>query len=298
VNGIRFLLAAIVASLAFVTGTDTASAATPGRLTVIADSVMTGVVWNPPVLSVLESGWSDVDLQVGICRVLTGESCPFGDQHVPNLLEVVSSLGNQIGETVVVEVGYNDPAATFASAFQQSVQALLAAGVTRIFWVNYHVWQPQYATMDDTLSRLAKAYPQVTIVDWETTSAEQYHWFQSDGIHLVYDGAVALATLIHDTMVETLNPLTVTSEPVQHVRVGRRFSLHLAVTGGIAPYEWRVTRRALPRGLHLLAGGVLDGAPAKPGRTVVNLQVTDAAGTTARLSLDLVSAASRSASSS
>ena len=210
---------------------------------------------------------------------------------MPDLVDLVQSLGSQIGETAVVEVGYNDPPATFGSAFKQSVRALLAAGVEHIFWVNYHVWQPEFAAMDDTLARLAGAFPQVKIVDWETTSAAQYHWFQGDGIHLLLDGATALATLINTTVTETLTPLEAPSEPAEYLTVGRPFSIPLEPVGGVAPFQWQVTRRALPRGLHLLADGRLEGVPRSPWQAVVHLLVTDAEGKAAPVTMTLVSTA-------
>ena len=289
-GAIRSLLAVIAVVLAAIAGTAgpaRAAGATPGRVTVIADSVMTAVLWNAKPLSILEHGFSDVDMQVGICRTLTGESCPFDGERVPDLIDLVQSLGSQIGQTVVVEVGYNDSPATFASSFKQSIQALLAAGVKHIFWVNYHVWQPEFATLDDTVAKLARKVPQVTVVDWQTVSAVQYHWFQGDGIHLLLPGAMALATLVNTTLTETLTPVTPPTLPVEHVTVGKSFSLSLAPEGGIAPYQWQVTRAALPRGLHLLADGLLEGVPARPGKAVIHLLVTDADGKNAPMTLRL-----------
>jgi len=294
---IRSLVAVTVAFFVAIAGASSAratAAAQPGRITVITDSVMTAVLWNATPLATLENGFSDVDMEVGICRTLTGESCAFDDERVPTLVDLVQSLGSQIGDTVVVEVGYNDPLATFPSSFKQAVQTLLAAGVKRILWVNYHVWDPQFATMDTMLAQLARAYPQVSIVDWETDSAAQYHWFQGDGVHLVYDGAMALATLVNVALKETVTPLTVQAGSVQHARVGQPFSLPLDATGGVAPYQWQVTVRALPRGLHLLADGLLEGVPKTQGRAVVHLLVTDSAGRVVRKSLTLMTEAANS----
>jgi hypothetical protein len=290
----RALLAVVLAFSVALAGAGRArasAASQPGEITMITDSVMTAVLWNPAPLAQLENGFSNVDMEVGICRTLTGESCLFQGQRVPTLVDLVQSLGNQIGDTVVVEVGYNDPVATFTTEFQQSVQTLLAAGVKRILWVNYHVWDPQYATMDTMLAQAAKAYPQVTIVDWESDSALQYNWFQGDGIHLVYPGAVALAKLVNVALKETVTPLTVQAPSVEHARVGQSVSVPLEATGGVAPYQWQVTVRGLPRGLHLLASGLLEGVPKSRGDDVVHLLVTDSAGRTARKSLTLVTAA-------
>ncbi len=290
-----FVIALVCTAMAGATFTGAAEGARavpdaqPGRITVISDSVMTAVLWNSAPLATLERGFSDVDMQVGICRKLTAPSCPFQGQNVPSLVALVHSLGSQLGQTVVVEVGYNDTPDAFAAAFKQSVKALLAAGAKHIFWVNYHVWQSQFATMNSMLDTLARPYPQVKIVDWAADSALQYSWFQGDGIHLVLGGANALAALINSTVTETLTPLSTPKLPVEHVVVGEPFSVSLAPTGGIAPFAWRVTVRALPPGLHLLADGLLEGVPRSPWRADVHLLVTDADGKDAPMTVSLVS---------
>ncbi len=180
--------------------------AQPNRVTVIGDSVLTAVEWNAQPLSILEHGLPDVDLQIAVCRRLTGMSCPFEGERPPNLIDAVHALGNQIGATVVVEVGYNDPEQGFGDAVNTSIQTLLAAGVQRILWLNYHDWVPQYAEMNTILAQVAEQYPQVTIVDWQADSFIRYSWFQGDGIHLVQPGAVAIATLIHNAIVTALAP--------------------------------------------------------------------------------------------
>jgi hypothetical protein len=258
---------------------------------VISDSVMTAILWNAQPLATLEHGFPNVDMEVGICRVIVGESCEFMGSEVPSMVDQIQMLGTGIGQTVVVEVGYNDPPSSFASEFQQAVQDLLAAGVTHIFWLNYHVWQPQYATMNQILAKAAKQFPQVTIIDWASDSYLQYSWFQGDGIHLLAGGAMAMATLVNQDVTETLTPLTPPAEPVEHVTVGKRFSLPLRPTGGIGPYTWQVELQALPRGVHLLANGMLEGKPKSSGASVVHLKVTDSAGWSAQFSLHLVSSA-------
>jgi hypothetical protein len=257
----------------------TAASAQPDRVTVIGDSILTAVQWNPQPLAILEHGLPQIDLQIAICRRLTGNSCPFDGDRPSNLVDLVDSLGDEIGSTVVVEVGYNDPAQGFAAAVDDSVQALLAAGVQRILWVNYHDWVPQYTQLNAILAQVLAKYPQVTIVDWQADSLNRYSWFQSDGIHLVFSGAVALATLIHDALVRALTPPIVPSGPAAiFAQVGSLFTARLDVTGGEAPFRWRVTGRPLGRGLHLLANGVLTGTPRTAGRTTIDLQVSDALG--------------------
>jgi len=265
-----------------------ASSAQPDRITVIGDSILTAVQWNPQPLAILEHGLPQIDLQIAVCRRLTGNSCPFDGERPSNLVDLVQSLGDEIGSTVVVEVGYNDPAQGFAAAVDDSVQTLLAAGVQRILWVNYHDWVPGYMQLDAILAQVLAKYPQVTIVDWQADSLNRYSWFQSDGIHLVYSGAVALATLINDALVRALTPPIVAHAPTAiAAQVGSPFTARLDVTGGEGPFRWRVTGRPLGRGLHLLADGVLTGTPRTAGRTTIDLRVSDALGDSVSLRIVL-----------
>jgi hypothetical protein len=283
-----FLLASLGALVGLSAPAPAAAAAQAGKVTVIGDSVLTAVQWNAQPRSILQRGFQ-VDLDIAVCRRLTGTSCPFEGERPENLVDTVESLGNTIGSTVVVEVGYNDPEAGFADAVEASVEALLDAGVQRILWVNYHDFVPRYARMDAVLDRVAQEYPQVTVVDWQRDSFVRYSWFQSDGIHLVYDGAVALATLIHDALVAAITPLRVVA-PARHVtvvQVGCQFSTRLVAGGGEGPYRWRVTSGPLARGLHLLGNGVLTGTPKKPGRLTIKLLVSDAAGESVPLRVTL-----------
>ena len=266
-----------------------AASAQPDRVTVIGDSILTAVEWNPQPLAILEHGLPRVDLQIAVCRTLIGPGCPFDGERPSNLVDLVQSLGDEIGSTVVVEVGYNDPAQGFAAAVDDSVQALLAAGVERILWVNYHDWVPPYAQLNAILAQVLARYPQVTIVDWQGDSLNRYSWFQSDGIHLVFSGAEALATVIHDALVRALTPPIVPHGPAAiYAQVGRRFTARLDVTGGEGPFRWRVMARPLGRGLHLLADGTLCGTPRTPGQTTIAVQVSDAWGNSAALRVDLI----------
>jgi len=265
-----------------------AASAQPDKITVIGDSILTAVQWNPQPLAILEHGLPTIDLQIAVCRSLIGRGCPFEGQRPPNLVDLVQSLGDEIGSTVVVEVGYNDREDGFAAAVDDSVRALLAAGVQRILWVNYHDWVPLYAQLNTDLAQAVAKYPQVTIVDWRDDSLNRYSWFQSDGVHLVFQGAVELATLINQALIDALAPPLVTHAPAVTVtQVGSKYTAQLGVTGGVGPFRWRVMGRRLGRGLHLLSNGVLTGTPTRAGRMRIHLQVSDSSGALAVLQLVL-----------
>jgi len=262
------------------------TARTSPELTVIGDSVLTAVIWNNAPLSILEDGF-DVNMQVGVCRTLTGRSCPFDGTRVPTLVELVRTLGPQLGPNVVVEVGYNDPPATFAQSVEQAISALLAAGVQRILWVNLHEWQPQYPAMNRVLDEAARRHPEVTLLDWRTYSQNKWSWFQGDGIHLTYAGAMAMATFLHDSVTEALSPLAVAESIAPEATVGRPYDVTFTASGGIPSYRWSESGVRL-RGLRLLASGRLYGTPTQAGRVSLQIRVTDSFGYTASRRLVLV----------
>ncbi len=140
-----------------------ASSATPGTspvpdVTVIADSVMTAVTWHSDALAVMQKGL-EVRWEVAVCRTLTGTSCPFDGERPTTLVQVVQEDGASLGKTVVVECGYNDPEGTFAQDVESSIDTLLAAGVTKILWVNLHQAAPQFVAMNKVLTLEAAAHP-------------------------------------------------------------------------------------------------------------------------------------------
>ena len=279
--------AALIVGLAMI---GPSGAAEPPRVTVIGDSVLTAVEWNATPLSIFEQGL-DLQLDIGVCRTIEGVSCPFEGGNVPTLLDVVNTLGSRLGSTVLVEVGYNDPPSEFAQRVEDAVDALLAAGVQRILWANMREWQQQYIGMNQILAAAAARHPQLTLIDWEGYSHDHYSWFQGDGVHLVYDGAVAMATLFNAAIKQALAPpvqqqplappvaaLTIAGTPLPVAHVGRPYSARLAAEGGDAPYSWRLTSGPLPRGMHLLADGRITGRPRLPGRLELTLQAADSRG--------------------
>lgn len=251
------------------------------HVTVIADSVLTAVLWNPAPLAVLGEGL-DLRMEVGVCRKLTGVSCPFEGGAVPTLVDVVAQLGPALGPTVVVEVGYSDDPATFSDSVEQAVDRLVAVGVQQLLWVNLRETQPQYAGMNATLVAAAKRHPEMTVLDWNAYSHEHYSWFQGDGIHLVYEGAMAIATFLHAAVVEALAPpLAVTTERLPVAQVGVPYSARMVAGGGSEPYTWRLVSGPLPRGLRLLADGSVGGTPRRSGRFALTFRVTDSCQRTA-----------------
>lgn len=262
------------------------------RVTVIGDSVLTAVLWNEQPREILERGF-DVDMQIGPCRRLTGVSCPFEDGRVPTLIDVVNELGGELGQTVIVEVGYNDDPATFAQSVEEAITTLVGAGAKRILWVNMREKQQQFIRMNKELRTAAGRHPEVTIVDWDSCSRDRYPWFQSDGIHLGYEGAVAMANLLHGELADSFAPpLVVAPTQLPAGKIGRPYSARLVAHGGTAPYSWRSASGPLPRGLRLLVDGRITGTPRKVERLQLTLSAADVFGheASARVTLTIKAA--------
>jgi hypothetical protein len=266
------------------------AAPAPPHVTVIGDSVLTAVEWNDAPLATLQKGL-DVYMDIGVCRTVTGVSCPYEGGRVPTLMDVIAGMGIRLGPTVLVEVGYNDDPSTFGKNVDAAVQAMLRVGVQRILWVNMPASSQHWVDMDNALDTVAKHYGQVTIVDWDQFSHDRWSWFQGDGIHLVYPGALAMAGLLNQALVQATSPpapLRPVATQLPPAVVGKQYSTHLAAESGTAPYRWRSTSGALPRGLHLLADGTITGVPRRVARMRLVFQVTDARGSVATVRETLV----------
>ncbi len=268
----------------------TASATQEAKVTVIGDSVLTGVLWYSQPTTILERDL-DLHLQVAVCRRLTGPSCTFDGVTPPNLVQLVTSLGTGLGPTVIVVMGYNDFEQTFAQSVEASVDALVHAGVTRIVWATLREARHPYVRMNDTLLAAAGRHPQLTIVDWNMYSRSHPEWFQNDGLHLQGDGGTELASFLHAAVTDVLQkplPITVAPTKLPPAHVGRRYAVRLVATGGRSPYRFKLAAGALPKGLALRSDGRISGTPTRPNRLELVVRASDAKGRTSANGEELV----------
>jgi hypothetical protein len=275
-----------------------AAAASPARpaaarhVTFIGDSVADAIPASNNSLAILRQGIS-LDLEVAPCRRVEGEGCPIDGVRPPSAVQVIQSLGSSLGDNVVVAVGYNDLEDQYAGNVEDAIQALTAAGVKHIWWLTLRAARHPYVTMNEDIEQAAAHHPQVSVIDWNLYSRSHPGWFQDDGIHPLNAGAVAMATLIHKTLVgagvaTAPAHITTTQLPVAHRDAAYR--ARLTATGGVAPYRWSLLERA-PTGIHLAPNGAVTGRPsAKPGRYTFNVGVRDAFGSisTRRLTLRIL----------
>ena len=264
----------------FALGAASAAAPPQPKVTIIGDSVMTGVVWYPAATSIVDQDL-DLHMEVAVCRRLTGTSCTFEGVTPPNLVQLTQSLGRQLGPTVVVMMGYNDRERTFAQSVEASINALLNAGVTRIIWGTLREARHPYVRMNDTVEAAAKRHPQVTIADWNMYSRSHPDWFQNDGLHLLPEGGEALATFLHAAIFRALAtplPIELQPTPLPTGHVGLPYAVRLWASGGKAPYRFQVGAGQLPKGLTLEPTGRLTGTPTRSTRVDLLVRVSDASG--------------------
>jgi hypothetical protein len=276
-----FALAASVLALGLASAFSTASAAEApalGQVLILGDSVATGMLWHPDAVTIVQRNLG-VYWQVAVCRRLTGESCWSEGVQPPTAVDVINSLPS-VPPYVVMVMGYNDDADTFATSIDATMQALLAKGAQHVLWLTLRESEGPFPLINDQLWSALARWPQLELVDWNDYSANHPEWFQTDGVHLLPAGGVAMAKLIHGSLLELIEPLQVTLPTLPAMRLGRNYRVQLRAMGGTEPYRWRVAAGRPPLGLHLTASGQLFGTPR--GRQAMNFvaSVTDADGLT------------------
>lgn len=274
----RLVVSLCLATL--VVASASAGTATPPAVLVIGDSVATGMYWNDDAIAVMQEKLG-VYWDVAVCRTIDGTSCPFDGERAPTLMQVVAARGT-VPPTVVVEVGYNDPAGMFASEVDNAMSALTEAGATHVLWLTMRESRAPYPTLNALLDAAAARWPELELVDWNAFSEGHASWFQTDDVHLTPEGGLAMAHLTHAAVMQVVDPLRVSSTPLR-LQAGRAYAMKLRAQGGTPPYRWRVAGGRPPRGFHLLANGTLVLTGTSRAQATLMLAVTDADGTAANL---------------
>ncbi len=225
----------------------------------------------------------DLDLELAVCRRIVKDSCPYNGSRPLSLVELIATI--RVGSTVVVALGYNDPATTFADDVETAMTALRKAGVERVLWLTLRAERESYIAMNDSLRAAAARHPDLRVVDWNLYSRSHPDWFQDDGLHLNREGSVAMATLVHRALADAgavaaplAAQLAIVTRSLPPARVGRPYLARLAVAGGSRPVRWSRNAGLLPPGLQLRPDGRLTGTPRTSVRVLPALRATDADG--------------------
>src|SRR5262245_4615224 len=172
------------------------SAPVPGpRVTMFGDSIADSLNYVPDAQTILRDG-IDLRLEVAPCRKLVPVGCVYNSARPRSVLDIVkdSTLG-QLGNIVVVAVGYNDPENNYETDMAQVANALVGKGVGHIVWLTLREKTDDYRRINRTIQAQAPRWPELRIADWDATSRSK-DWFNPDGLHLNAAGAVGMANLI------------------------------------------------------------------------------------------------------
>jgi peptidoglycan hydrolase-like protein with peptidoglycan-binding domain len=131
---------------------------------------------------------------------MVGPSCVATSVGQPDALGVINALTpDKYPNIAIVQLGYNDDPNTLQQDVDQVVNALNARGVQRIVFINLSTRRTSrdYSLSNAVLANAANAYPNVTVLDWNTASSAptQSRWF-SDDVHLTNTGKAEFTLFI------------------------------------------------------------------------------------------------------
>ena len=169
----------------------------------VGDSVGNGVTAsNGALVRVTDGTFTSQTIDAFDSRCTTKDVCP-GTSGV----EAANALPPGL-DLVVVELGYNDNSATFASDIDAMMAALIARGTRQVAWVNLaDIRQSNgsstYGPSNAALSAAQSRWGNMTVLDWNAASntPERSRWF-SDGVHLTTTGSAQFALWLRDRLLE------------------------------------------------------------------------------------------------
>jgi hypothetical protein len=166
----------------------------PPRVTLIADSVGGVLFWAVPQRDELARGL-DLRLEVKTCRKLVGPGCYAFGEVPSSALDVVTTVGPELGHLVVVDVGYNDPAEGYAANLDAVMAALVAAGVEHVIWVTLRETEVPWVQINEQIRAATGRWPQLIIADWASIAQAHPAWFV-DEAHMNELGAEGFVGLL------------------------------------------------------------------------------------------------------
>ena len=187
------------AGVALLASGGSAASESPPRVTMIGDSVPAALDYVTSARRYLTRGY-DMRLDLRVCRRLVAASCTYQGSTPATAYQTISSLGRSIGQTAVIDVGYNDAASTYRSGLDTIMRALVKQHVQTVVWVTMREERSEYALINGAIRHATGRWPQLVVADWNAASRGHDSWFASDGLHLNSAGAWGLAHLIRHTL--------------------------------------------------------------------------------------------------
>lgn len=175
------------------------------RVTFIGDSVAGSILENPSAARYLER-YFDARFDLQVCRRLVAPSCVYQGHQPSTALEAVRARAGHLGQTVVIDVGYNDDSYGYRQGVDKVMRTLLSEGVRRVIWATLYEngsssYHSIYIHNNRVIRQAAKRWKQLRIADWNAL-CQGHSWFGSDGLHLNGPGSMALAHLFKQAIVK------------------------------------------------------------------------------------------------
>lgn len=195
---LAILVAAALSGAAVGLAAPPPAGAVPGQLvTLIGDSVMAGLNYSPAAQATISSSYPML-LDARVCRRLVAASCAYQGATPATALQVVQANAANLGDIVVINVGYNDSWTRYRADIDTVMAAVNAANVPHVVWVNLRQVGANaggYANINAAMQNAAAAHPKIRVADWNGYSAGK-PWFAADGLHLTTAGALEYAKFV------------------------------------------------------------------------------------------------------
>lgn len=183
------------------------AASKPARVTMITDSVGGALYPGSAEREALAHGL-DFRLENAPCRKLISPGCPSKEGVPPSVLETIAAVGPELGDLVVVDVGYNDFADGYDAGLDSVMKALLEHGVPHVVWVTLRESQSPWPEINQQIRAAAARWPQLTVADWAPVAAGHPEWFE-DNAHMTGLGAAAFASFLRPIVIEACGSVCV-----------------------------------------------------------------------------------------
>ena len=193
----------------------------------IGDTVSAGALNDLKMLvdSSYQVTW---DAKISRCVVTRTGTCATNNV-------ALSIAASQTPAFAVVQAGYTEDPTTMGAAIDQTMEALLARGVSRVLWVNLSERRlnadgtATFAPANAALTEAALRWTQLTVLDWNTASGSDNadRWFlkgtatNPDLVNLTAAGrsrfALFVRTQLDDLRSKDLLPVVVSETPITTV---------------------------------------------------------------------------------
>lgn len=201
------------------------NAAPVGSILFVGDSV--GESISREFRTAVMSTYPDVNFQACAGRGMAGADCLFPIASPQIDIDGVGVVNTSATPAIaIVQLGYNDDPATFASEANQMIAALTAKAVQRIIFVNVSTrfTSRNYTLTNQVLASLVASNSNVSLFDWNahTSAQDKWRWFDNDSlccwIHLNPSGRAEFALFLREQLDALRNqnilPVTAASSSV------------------------------------------------------------------------------------